>query len=63
MNDILTGCLAATAIMAIITVLLYGHYKRAVERKPFWFFVSLLSGTFCFFCASSSALIFVANLP
>lgn len=63
MNGILVGCLVATGLTAIVTALLYGCYKRAAERKPFWFFASLLSGAFCFFCASSSALLFVAGLP
>lgn len=63
MHDILLGCLAATVVTAAITALLYARARRAIQRQGVWFFATLVSGAFCFFCASSSALIFVANLP
>lgn len=63
MDNILIGCLAATIVTAIVTAFLYVRSKRALQYKSAWFFVALLSGAFCFFCASASALIFVANMP
>lgn len=63
MHEILIGCLLATLIMAIVTAILYKRTQRAIAHKGAWFFGTLLSGAFCFFCASSSALIFVASLP
>lgn len=63
MDGILLGCLAATIITASITAFLYVRARRVVRHKEVWFLATLLSGAFCFFCASSSALIFVANLP
>lgn len=63
MHDILLGCLAATVLTAIMTIWLYIRTKQAPKHRSVWFFTTLLSGVFCFFCASSSALIFVASLP
>lgn len=63
MHEILIGCLAATLVTATVTAILYRHAQRALAHKGAWFFGTLLSGVFCFFCASSSALIFVASLP